>query len=134
MFLIRSVTNTFFFGHEELQIQNWASLISPQQCRDMLQNRMRDKSRMTSPQILALPNPIQNLIQTYPKPQYGWMREIITSVFNCFTQRIEIEAFDETATPFEGIKGKCPISDMYCILINDFIIWCCHSPMSTKIY
>jgi hypothetical protein len=52
-----------------------------------------------------------------PKSEYGWMREIITSVINCFTQRIEIKAFDGTATPFEGIKGKSPFSDMYCILI-----------------
>ena len=42
--------------------------------------------------------------ETNPKPEYGHMREIITSVVNCFTQRIEIKAFDETATPFEGIK------------------------------
>jgi hypothetical protein len=29
MFLIRAVTNTFFFGHEELQLQNWALPITP---------------------------------------------------------------------------------------------------------
>ncbi len=58
-----------------------------------------------------------------PKPEYGWMREIITSVVNCFTQRNEIKAIDETATPFEGIKGKCPYSDMYCILFNGIILW-----------
>jgi hypothetical protein len=34
------------------------------------------------------------------------MREIITSVVNCLTQRIAIKALDETATPFEGIKGN----------------------------
>jgi hypothetical protein len=61
--------------------------------------------------------------ETNPKPEYGWMREIITSVVNWFTQRIAIKALDETATPFEGIKGKCPISDMYCTLINGIIIW-----------
>ena len=116
MFLIRAVTNTFFFGHEELQIQNWALPITPQQCRDMVQNRMCDKSRMTCTSDICT-------YETNPKPEYGWMREIITSVINCFTQRIAIKALDETATPFEGIKGKCPISDMYCTLINGIIIW-----------
>ena len=32
-FLIRAVTNTFFFGHDVLQLQNWALPITPQQCR-----------------------------------------------------------------------------------------------------
>jgi hypothetical protein len=116
MFLIRAVTNTFFFGHEELQLQNWALPITPQQCRDMVQNRMCDQSRMNCTSDTCT-------YGTNPKPEYGWMREIITSVVNCFTQRIAIKALDETATPFEGIKGKCPISDMYCTLINGIMIW-----------
>ncbi len=58
---------------------------------------MCDKSRMTC-------TPDTCTYEINPKPAYGWMREIITSVINFFTQRIEIKAFDETATPFEGIK------------------------------
>jgi hypothetical protein len=82
----------------------------------MVQNRMCDKSRITCTSDTCT-------YETNPKPEYGWMREIITSVVNCFTQRIAIKALDETATPFEGIKGKCPISDMYCTLINGIIKW-----------
>jgi hypothetical protein len=109
MFLIRAVTNTFFFGLIGL------NRLLPNNI-EMVQNRMCDKSRMTCTSDTCT-------YETNPKPEYEWMREIITSVINCFTQRIEINAFNETATPFEGIKGKCPISDMYCILINGIIIW-----------
>jgi hypothetical protein len=80
----------------------------------MVQNRMCDKSRMTCTSDTCT-------FETNLKPEYGWMREIITSVVNCFTQRMVIKAF--TATPFEGIKEKCTISDMYCTFINGIIIW-----------
>ena len=51
------------------------------------------------------------------------MRTITETVVNCFFKTTYIKEVDNSVTLFEGVKGPCHASDLFCPMLDRVIIW-----------